>query len=92
MAKGLFGKIKETAEKADETMDQVKKDLSDTSTKAQAVLDNSSKSVQTVVKVVTIALIVSIITNIITLGSNIVGHKKNKQPNVTIENLYLGGK
>ena len=88
----MFERFKKTAEKADETMDQVKKDLSETSEKMQEVLDSSGKSVQNVVKIISVALVVSIITNIITIGINIAGHKKTKAPSIIIQNLYLGGK
>lgn len=90
MAKGLFGKIKETAEKADETMEQAGKDLSDTSTKVQKVLDESGKSVQIIVKSVSIALLVSVAANVVNIILAI-ANRKNNNAQIRIEKLYLGG-
>ena len=86
----MFNWIKKTATKADETLDQTKKDIAETADKVQQVLDESGKSVNTVIKVVTIALIVSVVANIINIGSTIL-HGKSKST-VVIENLYLGDK
>lgn len=91
MAKGLFGKIKETAEKADETMEQAGKDLSDTSNKVQKVLDESGKSVQIIVKSVSIALLVSVAANVVNIILAI-ANRKNNNAHIRIENLYLGDK
>lgn len=86
----MFNWLKKTAKKADDTMDQVKNDCADTSEKLQKVLDESSESVKIIVKVMTIALVVSITANVI----NIVGIIKNhrKVPTISIQNLYLGDK
>lgn len=89
--KGLFGKIKETAEKADETMEQAGKDLSDTSNKVQKVLDESGKSVQLIVKSVSIALLVSVAANIVNIILAI-ANRKNNNAHIRIENLYIGDK
>lgn len=89
--KGLFGKIKETAEKADETMEQAGKDLSDTSNKVQKVLDESGKSVQLIVKSVSIALLVSVAANIVNIIVAI-ANRKNNNAHIRIENLYIGDK
>lgn len=89
--KGLFGKIKETAEKADETMEQAGKDLSDTSNKVQKVLDESGKSVQLIVKSVSIALLVSVAANVVNIILAI-ANRKNNNAHIRIENLYIGDK
>lgn len=88
--KGLFGKIKETAEKADETMEQAGKDLSDTSNKVQKVLDESGKSVQLIVKSVSIALLVSVAANVVNIILAIANRRSNNAQ-IRIEKLYLGG-
>ena len=77
----MFGWLKKTVKKADDTLDQTKK-----------VLDESSYSVKTAVKVLTIALGVSIITNVITIITTLSKHKARKLPMITIQNLYLGDK
>ena len=86
---GVFSWLKRTSGKAEETLDQTKKDISETATKIQTTLDESGKSVQTVVSVITIALVVSIATNIITIGSNISKHRRSKET-IIVHNLYLG--
>lgn len=86
---GLFGWLKRASGKAEDTLDQTKKDISETAGKIQQTLDESSKGVQTVVEVITVALCVSIITNIITIGLNVANHKSNRH-GITIEKLYLG--
>lgn len=86
----MFGWLKKTVKKADDALDQTKKELSDTSEKVQKVLDESSNSVKTAVKVLTIALGVSIITNVITIITTLSKHKSRKLPTITIQNLYLG--
>lgn len=86
----MFGWLKKTVKKADDALDQTKKELSDTSEKMQKVLDESSDSVKTAVKVLTIALGVSIITNVITIITTLSKHKARKLPMITIQNLYLG--
>lgn len=86
----MFGWLKKTVKKADDALDQTKKELSDTSEKVQKVLDESSNSVKTAVKVLTIALGVSIITNVITIIATLSKHKSRKLPTITIQNLYLG--
>ena len=86
---GLFGWLKRASGKAEDTLDQTKKDISETAGKIQQTLDESSKGVHTVVEVITIALGISIITNIITIGLNIAKHKSNRQ-SIVIEKLYLG--
>ena len=87
----MFNWLKKTTKKVDDTLDQTKKDLGETSEKLQAVLDESSDSVKTVVKVLTIALGVSILTNCITMFATLSKHKARKMPMITIQNLYLGG-
>ncbi len=82
--------LKKTTKKVDDTLDQTKKDLGETSEKIQSVLDESSDSVKTVVKVIVIALGVSILTNCITIFATLSKHKTTKLPTITIENLYLG--
>lgn len=86
---GLFGWLKRASGKAEDTLDQTKKDISETAGKIQQTLDESSKGVQTVVEVITVALCVSIITNIITIGLNVASHKSNRH-DIVIEKLYLG--
>lgn len=88
----MFNWLKKTTKKVDDTLDQTKKELSDTSEKMQKVLDESSDSVKTAVKVLTIALGVSIITNVITIITTLSKHKARKLPMITIQNLYLGDK
>ena len=86
---GIFGWLKRASGKAEDTLDQTKKDTSETAGKIQQTLDESSKGVHTVVEVIIIALGVSIITNVITIGLNIANHKTNKR-GIVIEKLYLG--
>lgn len=88
----MFNWLKKTTKKVDDTLDQTKKDLGETSEKLQAVLDESSESVKTVVKILTIALGVSIFTNIVTMACTLAKHRYCKMPTITIENLYLGDK
>ena len=88
--RGLFGIFKDMASKAEDTVDQTKKDVSETAVKMQETLDTSSKGVQIIVEGILIALGVSIIGNIISIGLNISSHKRNRQA-ITIHNLYLGG-
>lgn len=88
---GLFNWLQKTSTKAEETLDQTKKDISETAGKIQKTLDESSKGVKTVVGIITIALGISILTNIITIGLNISNHRNNKN-SVIIHNLYLGDK
>lgn len=79
---GLFKRVKNITEKADKAMDS-----------AQAALDSSSKGIQTVIDILSVALIISICANIVTVGLNISNARHNKLPrsNVIIHNLYLGG-
>ena len=79
---GLFKRVKNITEKADKAMDS-----------AQAALDSSSKGIQTVIDILSVALIVSICTNVVTIGLNILGAKHNRIPKsqIIIHNLYLGG-
>lgn len=86
---GLLGWLKRASGKAEDTLDQTKKDISETAGKIQETLNESSKGVQTVVGIIAIALGVSIITNIITIGLNIAKYKSNRH-SVVIEKLYLG--
>ena len=88
----MFGWLKKTIKKADDTLDQTKKDLGETSEKLQAVLDESSDSVKIIAKVIVIALGVSIITNCVTMFTTLSKHKVRKIPTITIQNLYLGDK
>ena len=81
----MFNWLKKTTKKVDDTLDQTKKDLGETSEKLQAVLDESSDSVKTVVKV-------NIITNCVTMFATLSKHKARKMPTITIQNLYLGDK
>ena len=86
----MFKWLKKTTKKVDDTLDQTKKDLGETSEKLQAVLDESSDSVKNVVKILTFALGVSIITNCITIFATLSKHKARKMPVITIQNLYIG--
>lgn len=86
---GLLGWLKRASGKAEDTLDQTKKDISETAGKIQQTLDESSKGVHTVVEVIVIALGISIITNVVTIGLNIAKHKSNRH-SVVIEKLYLG--
>lgn len=87
----MFNWLKKTAKKTEDTIEQAGKDLSDTSEKMQAVLNESSDSVKVIVKILTIALGVSILTNCITIFATLSKHKARKMPTITIQNLYLGG-
>lgn len=86
----MFKWLKKTTKKVDDTLDQTKKDLGETSEKIQTVLNESSDSVKNVVKILTIALGVSIITNCITIFATLSKHKARKMPVITIQNLYIG--
>lgn len=88
----MFKWLKNTSKKVDDTLDQTKKDLGETSVKIQNILDESSDSVKTVVKVLVIALGISMVTNCITMFTTLSKHKcgKSKIPTITIQNLYLG--
>lgn len=88
----MFNWLKKTAKKTEDTIEQAGKDLSDTSEKMQAVLNESSDSVKVIVKILTIALGVSILTNCITIFATLSKHKARKMPTITIQNLYLGDK
>lgn len=88
---GLFNWLQKTSSKANEALDQTKKDISETAGKIQLALDESSNGVKKVVGIITIALGISILTNIITIGLNISNHRNNKNA-VVIHNLYLGEK
>lgn len=88
--RGLLGMFKDMASKAEDTVDQTKKDVSETAVKMQETLDTSAKSVQVIVKGILIALGVSIIGNFIAIGLNINNHKRGKHQ-IVIHNLYLGG-
>ena len=88
----MFNWLKKTTKKVDDTLDQTKKDLGETSEKIQSVLDESSDSVKTVVKVIVIALSVNIITNCVTMFATLSKHRARKMPTITIQNLYLGDK
>lgn len=79
---GLLKRFKTITEKTDKAIDS-----------AQEALDNSSKGIQTVVDILSVALIASICTNIITIGINIVNAKHNRLPKsqIVIHNLFLGG-
>lgn len=89
----MFKWLKKTTKKVDDTLDQTKKDLSETSDKIQKVLDESSDSVKNLVKVLVIALGVSIITNCVTMFATISKHNARKNSSsITIQNLYLGNK
>lgn len=88
----MFNWLKKTTKKVDDTLDQTKKDLGETSEKLQAVLDESSDSVKIIAKVIVIALGVSIITNCVTMFATLSKHRARKIPTITIQNLYLGDK
>ena len=88
----MFNWLKKTTKKVDDALDQTKKDLGEASEKIQSVLDESSDSVKTVVKVIVIALSVNIITNCVTMFATLSKHKARKMPTITIQNLYLGDK
>lgn len=79
---GFLKHIKRTAEKADKALDS-----------AQEALDNSSKGIQTVIDILSVALIASITANIITIGINIYNARKHRAPgnHIVIHNLFLGG-
>ena len=89
---GLIKKAEKAVEKADKALETVNKELTDTSKEIQKTLDNSGKSVQMIVKGIGIFLVVSIITDIITLGVSLAKTKANKGSSITIQNLYLGQK
>jgi len=87
----MFGWLKKTADKADGAIDQVKKDMSETATKVQEVLDESNKSVNVIINVVLVTLGVSVLGNIINIGLSIARHRQPTAPSrVVIHNLYLG--
>ena len=88
---GLFGKIKDKVNKAEENLGQVKKDVVETTNKMQTVLDESSKSVQILVTVGTVAIIIGIFANTVSIMANISKHKRNQMPTIVIQRLYLGG-
>ena len=88
----MFNWKKKTTKKVDDTLDQTKKDLGETSEKLQAVLDESSDSVKVIAKIIVVALGVSIITNCVTMFATLSKHKSRKIPTITIQNLYLGDK
>jgi len=75
--------------KAGEAIDSAKK----TAEKVQKTLDESGKSVQIVIVGTLIALGVSVLCNMVTIGMTVHATRVNKahQP-IIIENLYLGGK
>ncbi len=85
----MFKWLKKTTKKVDDTLDQTKKDLSETSEKIQNVLDESNNSVKNIVKIIVIALGVSIVTNCVTMFATLSKHKARKSPTITIQNLYL---
>ena len=64
----------------------------ETAEKVQKTLDESGKSVQMVITGTLVALGVSILCNIITIGMTVHATKigRHQQP-IVIENLYLGG-
>ena len=80
---GLFKRVKNITEKADKAMDS-----------AQEALNSSSKGIQTVIDILSVALIVSICTNVVTIGINLINAKHGRMPKsqIVIHNLYLGGK
>ena len=88
----MFKWLKKTTKKVDDTLDQTKKDLSETSEKIQNVLDESNNSVKNIVKIIVIALGVSIVTNCVTMFATLSKHKARKSSTITIQNLYLGDK
>ena len=88
---GLLKKMKEKVSKAEENLGQVKKDVVETTNKMQTVLDESSKSVQILVTAGTIAIIVGVIANAISIMANLSKHKRNQMPTIVIQRLYLGG-
>ena len=88
----MFNWLKKTTKKVDDTLDQTKKDLGETSEKLQAVLDESSDSVKIIAKVIVVALGVSIITNCVTMFATLSKHRARKISTITIQNLYLGDK
>lgn len=87
----MFNWLKKTAKKTEDTIEQAGKDLSDTSEKMQQVLDESSDSVKNIVKILGIALFVSILANGVNIFMALSKHKAGKIPTISIENLYLGG-
>lgn len=88
--RGILGMFKDMASKAEDTVDQTKKDVNETAVKMQETLDTSSRGVQVIVEGILIALGVSIIGNLIAIGLNIHAHKRGRHQ-IVIHNLYLGG-
>ena len=86
----MFNWLKKTAKKTEDTLDQAGKDLSETSEKMQKVLDESSDSVKNIVKILGVALMISILANGVNIFMAFSKHKARKTPTISIENLYLG--
>lgn len=86
----MFSKLKK---KAGEAIDSAKKDLNETAEKVQKTLDESGKSVKWVMAGTIIALGVSILCNIFTIGMSIHSTKVNRtRHQIVIEKMYLGGR
>ena len=85
----MFNNLKK---KAGEAIDSAKKDLNETAEKVQKTLDESGKSVKWVMVGTTLALAVSILCNIITIGMSIHSTRVNRtRHQIIIEKMYLGG-
>ena len=90
----MFNWLKKTANKAEDAIDQAKKDMSNTAEKVQQVLDDSSKSVNTIINIVLITLGISVLGNIVNTAVSVCKYKRASTPSsvtIKIENLYLGG-
>lgn len=86
---GLFSSLKKAADSADKTLKKTREDVTVTADKIQKTLDESGKGVQIVMKTIVVTLCVSILTNFITVGLNLIS-RKPKKPSIVIHNLYLG--
>lgn len=86
---GLGSKMKEMANKANETLDQTKKEVGDTSKKIQKVLDESGDSVNILVKAMLGAIFVSILGNLVNIGLSVMNKKRNTTPSIVVDKLYI---
>lgn len=81
--------LKKTVAKADEAIDQAKKDMSNTADKIQKALDESGKSVTVIINAVLITLGVSITANIVNIILDICRHRRSVNPSIIIQHLHL---
>ena len=86
---GLGSKVKEMANKANETLDQAKKEVGDTSKKIQKALDESGNSVNILVKAMLGAIFVSILGNLVNIGLSVMSKKRNTTPSIVVDKLYI---